>query len=1056
MSSEHERSGWLPRLSVTRPVTVMMVLFSMLVVGVIAYIRIPIELFPEGFEEKSLIVFVPVPNATPKDVEETVARPIEEIIGTIPRVRRVFSRANAGSCFVRVRFQNGADMKSSYAELRDRMDRVMPDMPDEVERIYVRRFDENDIPIMYMTLTLPPEVTDAQFTVDTVIKPLLQRIDGVGAVEVHGFQSKEIIIELNQDLVRAHNVDAATLVSSLRGQDQNVPGGWVIEGGRKFYVRSLGRYSGPEEVNGIVINRSTGLRLGDVATVSYRAPRREWAYTIDGTPSLGIEIIRASGGNIADISSAVHAALADLQDEPQLANLKTEVFWDQGQHVRASIANLRDSGLWGGLFAAVILYSFLRAPRMTAIITLAIPLSLLTTVVVLYFMGWTLNMATMMGLLLSVGMVVDNSIVIVENIYRRRQEGCEARRASIEGAGEVGLAVVMATLTTVVVFLPLILMGSEQEFTFWMLRIGVPVIVALLASLFIALVFIPLAALRLTRGRHHDEFRPIVWLRDRYVAGLRFVLRRRIEGALIALIALFSMVIPQSHLMRSEGGGGEGDDNVWAIFDMPTGQSLDEASEFFRRVEERILTRREQYDIRLLETNYRRGFGRIQIIRTEPPRLGWYAVTWNNIAEKFGWRRGRMDRKAIEEDLKKLIEVPPGFVMRHSWRDREQDASAVINVYGDDTDTLITIAREVERRMTAIPEVIAVDTELERGGEELQVRLDRDRVRRLGLAPDLVSSTIAANLRGVKIGDFHPGDGRQIAIRIQSDDDRDKTLNDVRQMNFRALDGTDVPLESIAELEVVRTLGQIQRENRQTMLRITASARQADTKALFESLDRAMAGLELPRGYRWDKGTKFRNMQESDNAQAFAMLMAVSFVFFLMGVLFESFLLPLAVIIAIPFAFLGVYWTLYLTGTPFNIMAGIGIVILVGVVVNNAIVLIDLVNRLRAEGRERFDALVEAARHRFRPILMTTLTTACGLIPMALGDSKLIDLSYTPLGRAMMGGLICSTVLTLVVVPLFYTLLDDLRGLIARAASSVFPSRTAGPELASKPGIAGR
>jgi len=1052
------RGGWLPRLSVHRPVTVMMILFSMLVVGVIAYLRIPIELFPEGFEERVLIVWVPVPNATPKDVEETVARPIEDIVGTIPKVKRIFSRANSGSCFVRIAFQNGADMKASYAELRDRMDRVMPEMPDEVERIYVRRFDENDIPIIYMTLALPPEVKDPQFTVDSIIKPALQRIDGVGSVEVNGFQSNDIIIELDTDRVRAHGIDAARLVSTLRGQDENIPGGWVIEGDRKFYVRSLGRYSGAEEVTGLVIDPATGLRLGDIAQVSYRAPRREWAYTIDGRPALGIEVIRASGGNIANISAAVHATIAGLKEIPQLENLQTEVFWDQGRHVRASIDNLRDSGLWGGLFAAIILYTFLRAPRMTAIITLAIPLSLLTTVVVLYFIGWTLNMATMMGLLLSVGMVVDNSIVIVENIYRRRQEGYEATRASIEGAGEVGLAVVMATLTTVVVFLPLILMGSDQEFTFWMLRIGIPVILALLASLFIALVFIPLAALKLTRGKHHDELRPIAWLRERYLAVLRLVLRHRVEATLVALIAMASIVIPQSKIMRSDGGGGGGDDNVWVMFDTPTGLPLEESGAFFARMEEKIMTRREEFDIRLLETNYRRGFGRIQIVRTDPPALDWYAVTWNRIAEKLGWQRPRLEKKVIEEHLKTLLDVPPGYVMRNSWRDREQDASAAVNLYGDDTDTLVAIAHEVERRLMAIPEVIAVDTEMERGGDEVQVRLDRDQARRLGLNPEAVSSTIAANLRGMKLGDFHSPDGRQIAIRLQSDDDRDKTLADIREMLFRNQSGEDVPLESIADLHVTRTLGQIMRDNRQTTLRITASARQADTKALFASVDRAMAGLELPRGYRWDQGQRFRNMQESDDAQGFAMLMAVSFVFFLMGVLFESFLLPLAVIIAIPFALLGVYWTLYITGTPFNIMAGIGVVILVGVVVNNAIVLIDLVNRLRAEGRDRFDSLVEAARHRFRPILMTTLTTACGLIPMALGDSKLIDMSYTPLGRAMMGGLICSTVLTLVVVPLFYTFLDDLRGVLMRAAASVFGgSRRASPDTAAPKGApAGR
>ena len=1056
MNAPERSSGFLPRLSVHRPVTVLMILFSMLVVGVIAYVRIPIELFPEGFEEKSLIVFVPVPNATPKDVEETIVRPIEEIVGTIPKVKRVFSRANSGSCFVRISFQNGADMKASYAELRDRMDRVMPDMPDEVERIYVRRFDENDIPIMYMALTLPDSITDAQFTLDTIIKPALQRIDGVGSVEVNGLQTKEIIVELNKDRVLAHNIDTAQLINRLRGQDQNVPGGWVIDGGRKFYVRSLGRYSGPEEVNGLVIDADRGIRLSDIATVSYRPPRREWAYKIGGKPAIGIEVIRASGANIANISKAVHASLAEMKEIPQLREMKVEVFWDQGRHVRASIDNLRDSGLWGGFFAAIILYSFLRAPRMTAIITLAIPLSLLTTVVVLYFMGWTLNMATMMGLLLSVGMVVDNSIVIVENIYRRRQEGYEARRASIEGAGEVGLAVVMATLTTVVVFLPLILMGSDQEFTFWMLRIGIPVIVALLASLFIALVFIPLAALKLSRGTQHKELGPIVWLRTRYIALLRLALRHRVEAALVAILALFSMQIPMNKMQRNDRGGG-GDDNVWVILDMPTGQSLDQASAFIDRLETTIMTKREDYDIQLLETRFRRDFGRIQIVRVEPPHQGWYAVTWDAMMEKFGWKRPRLTRKQVEEDLKKILEIPPGYVMRNSWRDREQDASATINVYGDDTDTLVAIAHEVERRLMAVPEIIGVDTEMERGGDELQIRLDRDQARRLGVEPQVVSANISSNLRGMKLSDFHTEDGRQIAIRLQSEEDRDKTIGDVREMTFRNRDGQQVPLESIAELYVTRTLGQIQRENRQTMLRISASAKQADAKALFESLDKAMAGFELPRGYHWDKGSRYNRMQESDNAQKFAMLMAVSFVFFLMGVLFESFLLPLAVIIAIPFAFLGVYWTLYITGTPFDIMAGIGVVILVGVVVNNAIVLVDLVNRFRAEGRDRFDALVEAARHRFRPILMTTLTTACGLIPMALGDSKLIDLSYTPLGRAMMGGLICSTILTLVVVPLFYTFLDDLRSLLMRATGSVFQRLPGSPKRSSPaPSPAGR
>lgn len=1035
MNDEHQH--WLPRFSVSRPVTVIMMLIAVLVVGAVAYVRIPIELFPEGFEEKTLIVFVPVPNATPTDVEETVVRPIEEIIGTIPKVKRIYSRASAGGCFVRVGFQTGADMKASYAELRDRMDRVMPEMPDEVERIYVRRFDENDIPIMYMALSLPAGIKDPQYAVDSIIKPAMQRIEGVGAVEINGLEGKEIIIEMDRTKVLAHGIDPGRLVARLRGQDSNTPGGWVIDGGRKFYVRSLGRYTSAAEVEGIMIDATTGLRLKDIATVSYRPPKREWAYQINGTPSVGIEVIRASGGNIASISKAIHGVLAQLQEQPLLRGMKVDVFWDQGKHVKASIDNLRDAGLWGGLFAACILFAFLRAPRMTAIITLAIPLSLLITVIVLYFTGWTLNMATMMGMLLSVGMVVDNSIVIVENIYRHRQDGVEARRASIHGAGEVGLAVTMATLTTVVVFLPLILMGSDQEFSFWMLRIGIPVIIGLLASLFIALVFIPLAALRLSRGRHHEELRVLVWIRTGYLWLLRLALRRRLEAAIVIILALASITIPLKKMKRDTNGGG-GDDNVWVFLEMPTGQTLADAETFISRMEERILEKKDTYDIQLLETRYRKDFGRIQIVRKEPEAQDWYAVVWDDLMVKLGARRARLEKAQIEEELKSLLDMPPGYTMRNSWRDREQDATVSVNLYGDDTETLVVLAREVERRLLAVPQIIAVDTEMERGGDELQIRLDRDQARRLGVEPQAVSATIASTLRGMKLGDYYAPDGRRINIQLQTGETDDARLDDVRELTFTNRDGRQIALESLAELYVTRTLGQIQREDRQTMLRITASAKKADMKTLGVSVDQAMAGLDLPRGYRWDKGQRFRNMEESDNAQSFAMLMAVSFVFFLMGVLFESFLLPLAVIIAIPFAFLGVYWTLYVTGTPFNIMAGIGVVILVGVVVNNAIVLVDLVNRLRATGASRHESLIEAARHRFRPILMTTLTTACGLIPMALGDTKLIDMSYTPLGRAMMGGLICSTLLTLVVVPLFYTLLDDLRTLLMSASATIF------------------
>jgi HAE1 family hydrophobic/amphiphilic exporter-1 len=398
-----------------------------------------------------------------------------------------------------------------------------------------------------------------------------------------------------------------------------------------------------------------------------------------------------------------------------------------------------------------------------------------------------------------------------------------------------------------------------------------------------------------------------------------------------------------------------------------------------------------------------------------------------------------MDRNAIEADIKEKFEIPPGINARSLQRGSggaPQDSAISISLYGDDTTTLLGLAEEAVRRLRMIPGLLSVDTDSERAGQELQIVLDRDRARQMGVNPQSVSGTISNTMRGVEVGRFNNPDGRELRVFAQLGDADRTGLDDVRTMTFRTDNGVEVPLESLAALKVSRTLGQIQREARQTIVRITARAPRQDSRTLFAAIDKAMEGFDMPRGYRWDKGSWFGGNE--DREMMFPLILAVVFVFLLMGILFESFILPFAIIIAVPFAGLGVYWTLYLTKTPLDMMARIGIVILVGVVVNNAIVLIDMANRLRASGRSRFEALMNAGRHRLRPILMTTMCTVSGLIPMAVGNSKIIGLPYAPLGRTIIGGLIVSTFLTLVVVPLFYTLLDDLREHAARVFGSAF------------------
>jgi HAE1 family hydrophobic/amphiphilic exporter-1 len=1051
----------IPRFSVRRPVTVVMILLTMLVVGFIAYQRIAIALYPDGLEGNQLYIQCQYPNASPRDVEEKVARKIEDIVGTVPGVKRVYSYSRNGSCSVRVEFQTGTNLRSAYALLSDRLDRVKPQLPDDIDRLNVYRYDQNDRPMLALFAAVPPDMDDAAYRMENFVKPALQRIEGVGNVEIFGLQSRQVQVELIDDRLRSHRIEPAQMIAALRGQNLTQSGGYVFDGGKKIYVRSLGKFESAEHISSLIIDPIRRLRLSDVANVSFKMPNREWMFRVDGQPAIGMSVTRESSGNIERISRTVRATMTELNKLPQLEGMRFEVFFDQGKEVRDAIWNLEEAGLWGGGFAALIIFAFLRTARMTGILTLSIPLSLLCTIVVLFFMGWTLNMATMMGLLLAVGMVVDNAIVIVENIYRRRQEGVDGVTASINGAGEVGLAVVMSTCTNVIVFLPLMLMGGVGDLAFWMLRIGVPVIVSLVASLFIALVFVPLAAQRLSRGRHHDELRVVQWLRVHYLRVLGWVLRHPVNGTLLVILAggltyhyYSTAPLQRPTYYQGLGGWGGGTSSMYMYFELPSGGTLEQADEFFRGFEGFLQQQKGLYNVDRIETRFRYNNGQVQLKFREDPNKQWYRSAWNSFMISMEWRKAPMNQAAIEAHIRENFKFPAGVMPRSFQRGSSgpSDASMSISLYGEDTATLINLAEEAVRRLRQIPGMGAVETDQDRGGNELQIQVDRDGARRLGINPQAIQTNISNTMRGSEVGRFNAPDGREMRVYAQLGDVDRAGLDDLRSMTFRTDGNVEVPLETIANLNVAKTLGQIQRESRQTIMRVQARAPRGDSRQLFAAVDKAMEGFDMPRGYRWDKGSNY-NPNESDSQMQFALLLAVVFVFLLMGILFESFVLPLAVISAVPFAFIGVYWMLYWTGTPFDNMARIGIVILVGVVVNNAIVLVDMTNRLRAEGKSRFDALMDAGRHRLRPILMTTLCTVTGLLPMALGDSKIGNLPYAPLGRTMIGGLVVSTILTLVIVPLFYVLLDEFREHAQRMLGSAF--RRPGAPTDPAPGLGG-
>ncbi len=1020
--------AFLPNFSVNRPVTVIMMLAAILVVGVISYSKIKLELMPPGFTPPFLRIYVPYPNANPQEVEEQIARPIEEMMQTVRNVTEIESSSRTDGAFVWLSFQQDADMSVAYNMVRDRLERVKPELPSDVERTYIRTYGDDDIPILIVGIQFEEEFEDPYYLVDTFVKKPLERIDGVANVSISGLMEKEILIDLDMDKIKAMKIDVYGIIQNLQQDNFSLSSGYLKEGGKKIYVRSLGKFSTLEEIRDYRV-RGTDIRLSDIAVVRYDEPEVKSAFRLNFKKAVAIEVQKESMANVVDINNKGMAVLRnEIMKNPKLEGMKFDIFFDQGSFIKDSIDNLEEAGAWGGLFAFFILLFFLRRGPMTLLITLAIPLSLVITVIVIYFIGWSLNIITLSGMMICVGLVVDNSIVIVENIYRRRQLGDHSTDAAIKGASEVSLAITMATLTTVVVFLPLILMNDDSGMTFYMLRIGLPVMTALLGSLFVALVFIPLVANKLPIKGKIKEARIVVYGRNLYERVLKWTLTHRFDAALIGLALLFSISIPMDKVDKSDGASGSISD-FRVIADLPDNYSLEDAGKLFLTLEHYLDDRRDTYNIRMINTYYRKDWGRIEVYAHADQQKSWWYVSYRGLRKMLGIPvDNKLTTDEIVEDIKENAPQFPGVRLRTSWHNEDRnDGSVRVYLYGRDTNTLVPYVKEVERRFSTIPDILNVETSLDDESNEVHIVINRELAKKYGVSPFEIAGLISYVVRGVELPDYRTEE-KEIDVRIQLQKEDRETLHQLKNIMVTTESGKDIPLSALVTFRIEKGTGSIYRHNGRTCLSVMGYTTKSNVDKLYKQIDKSLEGFELPLGYTWDKGARFQRMQNQTSSQQFAVYLAITFVFLLMGVLFESFVLPLSIIICIPFSFFGAFWGLYLTGTSFDLMASIGLIILIGVVVNNAIVLVDLVNRFRNEGMERFEALIEAGKNRFRPIMMTAFTTMFGLIPMALGDTAIMKgIPYAPLGRTIIGGLFTSTFFTLIFVPLTYTYLDDLR-----------------------------
>ena len=1047
-------SRWLPELSLRRPVTVLMLFVALGGLGLIALQRVSYEMMPQGFSSPYLGFWIPYPNSTPEEIEERIARPFEDNLRGVHGLKYLESSSQAHGCWMWMQFRDGTEMNQAWSQVRDCVDRSLAESTLKIERVVLRRMGMDDEEVYWLGISSGLDAPETRALVEERVQKPIERLDGVAKVELWGADLKEVLIDLDLEAMGRHGVSAWQLARALSRDNIALSLGPVREGGRRLALRLDARWGSLEEIAALPV-RAGGrvLRLADLARVHLDVPETDWVQRVDRRGALMLGVAKESTANTERLCRQVDEVLDRAARDPALAQVRISPLFSQGRFVRESIDNLKGSALWGGIFALLVLFFFLRRWTPTLLITTAIPFCMLITVAMIYFAGWSLNIITMMGMMIAVGMVVDNAIVVMESIAvtdpprNAGGNGLDLRGETVvRGTAEVSLAVTVATGTTIVVFLPLMLMSGDSTLSFFLTRIGMPVVVSLAASLLVALLFIPQVAARLRALVNSREPRLVRWGRERAQRLLAFGLRHRGDATLVALLVLLSTALPMQKVeKKGEGEGNVGDFVV--ILDMPASYSTSDADSLVRRIEALVYSQEKRYRIRTVTSGFSRAWGRIHVWVENESGQSWYAFFFRQVGRKLGLvKQDWLNRDEALEDLRKRLPKVPGVEIRTGWNDFSAETGTTVLVRGPETGRLKELAEEVRRRLAFVDGVIDTELDAERGQEELVLALDREALSRHGLNAGQVAGTVRYALAGDQIGWLQQAE-RDVAVQVRlAERDRDQ-LHKVQELELENAAGA-VPLAQVATVGHGRSMGNIQRNQGTTFMRVKVYDKGGKDEAFQGRLRRALEDLALPPGYSWDLGRGFDRFQEQEEQQNYALVLAVVFVFLLMGMLFESWSLPLVVLGSVPFAFFGAWWTLFLTKTPFDIMAGIGLIILVGVVVNNAIVLIDLVVRLRAEGVPRDEALLEAVGKRFRPVLMTALTTVCGLIPMAVGNAALVGMPYAPMGRAMAGGLITSTFFTLNVVPLLYVWVDEARLWLAGLTRRHFGRRGSAEERA--------
>lgn len=1009
-------------IALRRPVTTVVVFVALALTGLIASRLLPLEKFPD-IEFPGIFVQIPYEGSTPEEVERLITRPVEEALATLSGVKRMSSRSNDNMAQIFLEFDWDQSMGAKGIEARAKVDGVRHQLPKDVRRVFVFTGSLGDQPVLQLRISSDRDLSDSYDMLDRILKRRIERVPGVSKVELHGVEPREVRILLQSDRLAAHGVSIDAVRKLLERSNFAVSAGRITDGGARFSVRPKGEFESTAQIANLVID-GANLRLGDVAEVSLRSPDREYGRHLDRSYAIGVSVSKATGANMVEVTDRVMDEVQRIGELPQMQGIKIFDLDNQGDSVRESLADLLSAGLVGALLAIIVLYLFLRQISTTLIVTASVPFSLMITLGALYFADLSLNILTMMGLMLAVGMLVDNAVVVTESVFRHREKNPDDPvRATLTGVREVGLAVIAGTATTVIVFLP-IMFGTKTDITVFLTHVAVTIIVALLASLLIAQTLVPMLAARVKVPPLATGGRAMKRLADTYVRALEWILGnpwKTFLGIFLTCVIGVLPIMPPLNLVKFDAFPQDSGRRLFMPYYIEGQHPLERVEASVNRIEEYLFANKEAFNIRSVYSYYDKGEASSTLLLTEDDEA---TLSTSEVVA------------LIEKNLPKLAIGNPSFEF-----DQQGGGSGFsLQLSGDSTTRLNELGADLSRILEQVEGLEDVRSDADAGEREVQVQVDRVRAANAGLTSSDVAGAIAIAMRGQNLREFRDANG-EIGVRLAFRESDKQTVEQLTELPLYTSRGERVTLGSVASFRLGRSPETIRRTDRQTAVVLTANlAEDFSLEKVKPVVEKLMAEFSLPPGYSWKFGRGFERNDETQQMMATNILLGIACIFLVMAALFESLLFPFAIILgSIVFSVLGVFLFFAATGTTFSFMASIGIMILIGVVVNNGIVLVDHINNLRTSGLTRNKAIIEAGRDRLRPILMTVATTILGLTPLAVGTTQVggDGPPYFPMARAIIGGLAFSTVVSLLVVPALYAYFDSLSQWTAKLMRTV-------------------